>query len=464
MQTTFIVPMRTRKTASAFSVNRPFVLVLLLVLDWMAWLRGRGRGRRRARGRTGSWSQCMRRSEMALSVNRAKSRQVLDCARPLALFDLVCGRKSGRGLPQSKTLSRQRTHVRGSSSQCMRKNERGLSVNRPKGRQVLDCASPLALFDRVWGCKSGSGLPQSKTLSRRRTHLRGSRSQCMPKNEKGRCPWPTRFWTAPVLWRFSIGFGGAKAAVDCRSPRRYRDGAPTSVVHGPNACRKTKRGVVHGPPGFGLRQSSGAFRSGLGVQKRQWTAAVQDAIATAHPPPWFTVPKHAEKRQGTLSMAHQVLDCASPLALFDRVRGRKSGSGLPQSKTLSRRRTHLRGSYRFEFGDRIPLARKFHSAATRQGLESAPDRPGRPAFGCPNIPMRFDAAQQVLVALAVEVAPPGVALIVCLAAGVHLVDWRARTAATRAAPTAVDAGNSGECPGTRRHGLGIVDVHRDLQF
>src|SRR6266542_3906702 len=185
MQTTFIVPMRTRKTASAFSVNRPFVLVLLLVLDWMAWLRGRGRGRRRARGRTGSWSQCMRRSEMALSVNRAKSRQVLDCARPLALFDLVCGRKSGRGLPQSKTLSRQRTHVRGSSSQCMRKNERGLSVNRPKGRQVLDCASPLALFDLVWGRKSGSGLPQSKTLSRRRTHLRGSGSQCALKNGVG---------------------------------------------------------------------------------------------------------------------------------------------------------------------------------------------------------------------------------------------------------------------------------------
>src|SRR6266498_1315273 len=38
-----------------------------------------------------------------------------------------------------------------------------------------------------------------------------------------------------------------------------------------------------GPPGFGLRQSSGAFRSGLGAQKRQRTAAVQDAIATDAP-------------------------------------------------------------------------------------------------------------------------------------------------------------------------------------
>ena len=43
-------------------------------------------------------------------------------------------------------------------------------MNRPKGRQVLDCASPLALFDLVWGRKSGRGLPQSKTLSRP-THL-----------------------------------------------------------------------------------------------------------------------------------------------------------------------------------------------------------------------------------------------------------------------------------------------------
>jgi len=57
-------------------------------------------------------------------------------------------------------------------------------MNRPKGRQVLDCASPLALFDLVWARKSGRGLPQSKTLSRRRTHLRGSRSQCRRKSER----------------------------------------------------------------------------------------------------------------------------------------------------------------------------------------------------------------------------------------------------------------------------------------
>src|SRR6266545_2882921 len=95
-----------------------------------------------------------------------------------------------------------------------------------------------------------------------------------------------RFWTAPVLWRFSISSVGTKAAVDCRSPRRYRDGAPTSAVHGPNACGKNERGLSVSRPND-----------------------------------------------------RQVLDCASPLALFDLVRGHKSGRGLPQSKTLSRRRT-----------------------------------------------------------------------------------------------------------------------------
>src|SRR6266545_2471076 len=55
-----------------------------------------------------------------------------------------------------------------------------------------------------------------------------------------------------------------------------------------------------GPPGFGLRQSSGAFRPGLEAQKRQRTAAVQDAIATAHPAPRFRVPTRAEKRKETV--------------------------------------------------------------------------------------------------------------------------------------------------------------------
>src|SRR6266545_5015487 len=124
---------------------------------------------------TGSWSLCMPKNESVLSVGR----QVLDCASPLALFDWVSGRKSGRGLPHSKMLSRRHTHLRDSQSNACRKTKEGLFI-----RQVLDCASPLALFDRVSGRKSGRGLPQSMMLSRRRTHLRDSQSNACGKTKE----------------------------------------------------------------------------------------------------------------------------------------------------------------------------------------------------------------------------------------------------------------------------------------
>ena len=39
-------------------------------------------------------------------MNRSTIRQVLECASPLALCVIVLAGKSGRGLPQSKTLAR----------------------------------------------------------------------------------------------------------------------------------------------------------------------------------------------------------------------------------------------------------------------------------------------------------------------------------------------------------------------
>jgi len=51
------------------------------------------------------------------------------------------------------------------------------------------------------------------------------------------------------------------------------------------------------PRGFGVRQSSGAFGSGPRAQKRQRTAAVRDASATAAAWSRFTVPMHAQKRK-----------------------------------------------------------------------------------------------------------------------------------------------------------------------
>ena len=54
-------------------------------------------------------------------MNLPPYRQVLECASTLALSDLVRRRKSGRGLPQSKTLARLRPPPRGSWFQSMRK-------------------------------------------------------------------------------------------------------------------------------------------------------------------------------------------------------------------------------------------------------------------------------------------------------------------------------------------------------
>ena len=72
-----------------------------------------------------------------LSMNQPAQREVLECASPLALSDLVRGRKSGRGLPQSKTLARQRLARRGSWSQYMRKSDRRLPMSSERDRMCL---------------------------------------------------------------------------------------------------------------------------------------------------------------------------------------------------------------------------------------------------------------------------------------------------------------------------------------
>jgi len=52
-------------------------------------------------------------------------RQVMECASPLALSDPVRGRQSGRGLPQSKTQARQRPPRFSSSSRFTCKTNGG---------------------------------------------------------------------------------------------------------------------------------------------------------------------------------------------------------------------------------------------------------------------------------------------------------------------------------------------------
>src|SRR6266545_718255 len=102
------------------------------------------------------------------------------------------------------------------------------------------------------------------------------------------------------------------------------------------------------PPGFGLRQSSGAFRSGLAARKRQGTAALQDAIATAHPPPRFMVMPAAKRNRALHEPAEAPpgFGLRQPSGAFrSGLAAQKSSRGLPHSKTLSRRRIHLRGSW-----------------------------------------------------------------------------------------------------------------------
>jgi len=66
-------------------------------------------------------------------MNRRKSRQVLDCASPLALLRLARTRESGRRLPQSKTLLRRAVVTEGSWSQCAIKESWRLSMNPVAG-------------------------------------------------------------------------------------------------------------------------------------------------------------------------------------------------------------------------------------------------------------------------------------------------------------------------------------------
>src|SRR5207249_8462724 len=72
--------------------------------------------------------------------------------------------------------------------------------------------------------------------------------------------------------------------------RRQKEGKIVVPFHEPAAV----------PPGFGVRQSSGAFSSGPRAQKRQRTAAVQDASAPAAASSWFMVPMHAQERKEAL--------------------------------------------------------------------------------------------------------------------------------------------------------------------
>src|SRR6266498_1361343 len=124
------------------------------------------------------------------------------------------------------------------------KNERGLSMNRPKAARFW--TAPVLWRFSIWS-GDAKAAEDCRTPRRYRGGAPASVVQgpnACGKNERGLSmnrPKAARFWTAPVLWRFSIWSGDAKAAEDCRTPERYRGGAAASVVQGPNACGKNER-------------------------------------------------------------------------------------------------------------------------------------------------------------------------------------------------------------------------------
>src|SRR5439155_9083888 len=65
-----------------------------------------------------------------------------------------------------------------------------------------------------------------------------------------RTDWPAaRFWTAPVLWRFSILPAAATAAEDCRTPRRYRAGGPPGrCIRASSFLRPSTFDIRHSAP------------------------------------------------------------------------------------------------------------------------------------------------------------------------------------------------------------------------
>src|SRR6185436_8929090 len=106
----FKVPMHAKKNERGLFMNRRLVLVVVLVLDSRACLRGRGR----AGGRSGSWSRCMRKkAERGLSMNRTYS-----------VYALPAKAAEGRRTPRRWRVGQ----------------------GHPKLRQVLMCAAPTALW------------------------------------------------------------------------------------------------------------------------------------------------------------------------------------------------------------------------------------------------------------------------------------------------------------------------------
>ncbi len=209
-----------------------------------------------------------------LSRNRTPRHQVLECASPLALSNLVCGRKRGRGLPQSKTLARQPLPHPGSWSHCMRESDSGLSMSRNVGQasRLPPATKPTADFlsrsrQRAHGAgetpalrwsqsSHGAGETPPLLLAQRGSGAHAaSRSEAVPV-AVGLNPRLAVEQTHAVAERRLNDIMMAENS--CVAPRRaavYR-----SVVRGLKPAATLASSLREATPEiFGLRQSSAAF-------------------------------------------------------------------------------------------------------------------------------------------------------------------------------------------------------------
>ena len=148
-----------------------------------------------------------------------KDRQVLDCVSPLALWLGQARRVEKRQRTGAVQDARAWTEVHGPNARP--KLEVEAFHESAKGRQVLECASPLALWlgPSAW-VQSARGLAQSKTLSRPRRFTASSRVrilEVLPPDEPPQGFKAFKDWRVHISERFEP-FGNSFPEPDSGTP------------------------------------------------------------------------------------------------------------------------------------------------------------------------------------------------------------------------------------------------------
>ncbi len=154
-------------------------------------------------------------------------------------------------------------------------------MNRPNRRQVLDCASPLALSESVSPTQSGRGLPQSKTL---RGKLDRDWPMLVAKWKVMQLRLRAKMIVSPLepLPRFVAG-------ADCAFSADKQTIFAAAVVYDREAQRIVEVAHATRPaefpyvPGFLSFREGPAVKQALGALKHEFGAILFDGQGFAHP-------------------------------------------------------------------------------------------------------------------------------------------------------------------------------------